>query len=129
MQGRLFDVCPECHERRNIRRGKTAYTDREYCSCPSCGHLWDPKQKGETSGEARKEEEEGEPVEGEGTDLEKAVEWALGGRPECHHGQTGFLVRVVRSGNGSIKTFKGRGRTRRAALVQAYRSSIAGGDD
>lgn len=129
MQGRLFDVCPECHERRNIRRGKTAYTEREYCSCPACGYLWDPNKEGDERGEARKEEEEGEPVEGAGTPLEEAVEWALGGKPECHPGPRGFLVRVVRSGNGSIKTFKGRGRTRRAALVQAYRSSFASDDD
>jgi ssDNA-binding Zn-finger/Zn-ribbon topoisomerase 1 len=128
MQGRLFDVCPECHEKRDIVRGKTLESEREYCACPTCGHLWDPK-KGAERGETRNAKEESSKVEGKGPTAEESAEWALGGKIECHEGPGGFLVRIVRSGNGSIKAFKGRGTTRVKALVSAYRSYLTGRDD
>ena len=111
-------MCPKC-ESKDVHEGKTLDTDQVFCSCPSCGHLWDPTmEKGAKIGEKRTPEER---EREEKRLLEEAVDWALEGD---------LQIFVSGEGYGCIVQFEGKplacggwGKTRRKALVHAFRSN------
>lgn len=124
MRRRKIEVCPKCNERRAIKRGKTSATKKQYCSCPSCGHLWDP-EKGDAGGETRKAEKAKGQGAGEGT-LAAAVDWALAGDVRGYGtGRTSKLwVRVLSADEFGVGDYTGSGSSYHEALIAAHEAFL-----